>query len=282
MKIQKIKKDVYLIWKKLGETPLQSLERLRKALKIGGYVPMTYAGRLDPLAEGELLVLIGEECKNKEKYLTLDKEYEVEILLGAQTDTGDVMGKIVDSAKSLVGSFGNDSDNILRSVLQEFVGTVRWEYPAFSSKTVQGKPLFLWALEGRINEIDIPTRESEIYELGFIKNKLGGLTTRLSMSELRDLVHMKINSIKPVKEYIKNGKDTKKLGADFRRKEVLQSWVDFFNECAESPLLDEFQVLKIKCACSSGTYMRTLAKKLGDKLGMPASALSIVRTKVLI
>ena len=49
-------------------------------------------GRLDPLAEGVLLILIGDECKNKEKYLGLDKEYEVAIIFGISTDTGDALG----------------------------------------------------------------------------------------------------------------------------------------------------------------------------------------------
>ena len=53
--------------KNKGETPLQALKRL----KIGNLEaypqgipdsePLTYAGRLDPMAEGLLLVLIGKD-----------------------------------------------------------------------------------------------------------------------------------------------------------------------------------------------------------------------------
>jgi len=160
--VRKIAQDVFLIWKRLGETPLQALERLRKIEGLNPSISMTYAGRLDPLAEGELLILTGEECKNKEKYLGLDKEYKVEILLGASTDTGDVMGIINKQAKTARPCLAVSQ---VKDVLQRFVGKVSWSYPAFSSKTVQGKPLFLWSLEGKINEVDIPIRESEIYEL---------------------------------------------------------------------------------------------------------------------
>ncbi|MEY2671815.1 MAG: tRNA pseudouridine synthase tRNA pseudouridine55 synthase, partial [Candidatus Parcubacteria bacterium] len=45
-------------------------------------LPMTYAGRLDPVAEGLLLVLVGDDCKEKDKYLDLNKEYELSILFG--------------------------------------------------------------------------------------------------------------------------------------------------------------------------------------------------------
>jgi tRNA U55 pseudouridine synthase TruB len=67
-----------VIHKHIGETPLEALERFRRmqieketdldSKRNWQIVPMTYAGRLDPMAEGELLILIGDECRNKEKY----------------------------------------------------------------------------------------------------------------------------------------------------------------------------------------------------------------------
>ena len=279
--VRQIAQDVFVIWKQVGETPLQALERLRTMQKIDTAIPMTYAGRLDPLAEGQLLILVGDECKKKEYYLGLDKEYEVEILLGVRTDTGDVMGKIVEGTKLRDDSECIKHKDNLEKVLQTFIGKVFWPYPVFSSKTVQGKPLFLWALEGRLNEIDeIPMRESEIYELELLSTS----TTKLSISQLREQVHMKIKSIPKVPAHIVNGEDTKKLGADFRRKEVLQSWADFFEKCtlSTSEQTQVFDVIKVRCACSSGTYMRTLAQKIGEALGVPALALSIVRTKIMI
>ena len=69
-------KKVILLNKKIGETPLQALERFRLRHKTYKEVKMTYAGRLDPMASGLLLVLAGEEIKNKEKYLGLDTEYQ--------------------------------------------------------------------------------------------------------------------------------------------------------------------------------------------------------------
>lgn len=74
---------VKVIYKNIGETPLEALERFRADHVEYKNEPMTYAGRLDPMASGKLIILIGEECKNKDEYLKLDKEYEVDILLGA-------------------------------------------------------------------------------------------------------------------------------------------------------------------------------------------------------
>ncbi len=293
---RKVKEGVFLVWKEVGETPLQALERLRKQEGIEPDVKMTYAGRLDPLAEGELLILTGGECKKKDEYLGLDKVYEVEILLGAQTDTDDVMGKMVEGGELKDGDVVSDDIDIsiydplikshmgfderidyghVRKILQKFTGNVTWPYPIFSSKTVQGKPLFLWALEGKAGEVEIPARESKIYELELLS------TSTTKLSELRELVHSKINSIAKVSENIVNGKDTKRLGQDFRRAEVLKSWAEFFEKCSRGPL-EHLEVVKVRCKCSSGTYMRTLARKVGEELGIPALALSIVRTEIVV
>ncbi len=292
-----VKDNVFITWKELGETPLQALERLREQECIDASMPMTYAGRLDPLAEGELLILVGEECKDKERYLGLDKEYEVEILLGASTDTGDMMGVLMQNSLSKSArlgarcadkpkpclpagrSCGWPSDDVLLDVLRSFVGKVIWSYPAFSSKTVDGKPLFLWSLEGKIDEVEIPKRESEIYELELIEpeNEISKFVKGLSVRELRKVVYKKMNSIKPVPANI----ESKRLGADFRRGEVLKSWANFLIN-AQNNDVKEFTVIKVRCKCSSGTYMRTLAKKIGGELGTGAMALSIVRTQIVV
>ncbi len=81
-----------VIWKKIGQTPLEALEMERERRSISRDVPMTYAGRLDPLAEGALIILTGDACRSKEHYLSLDKTYTIEVLLGVSTDSGDVLG----------------------------------------------------------------------------------------------------------------------------------------------------------------------------------------------
>jgi tRNA U55 pseudouridine synthase TruB len=86
------RKKYRIILKNEAETPLQALDRLRKNDSTLKNLPMTYAGRLDPMASGQLLILIGDECKKREKYDGLDKEYEVEILFGAESDTADILG----------------------------------------------------------------------------------------------------------------------------------------------------------------------------------------------
>ena len=66
-KLKKVIKKIILLNKKEGETPLEALENFRFKNKEYKDVKMTYAGRLDPMASGILLILAGDEIKNKEK-----------------------------------------------------------------------------------------------------------------------------------------------------------------------------------------------------------------------
>ena len=243
--------------KHVGETPLEALERLRATLSIPREVPMAYAGRLDPMASGKLIILIGEECKRQEEYHHFDKRYDVEVLLGASSDTGDVLG-LVRSCESRIVS-PHDANRALRSL----VGDIELPYPVFSSKTVDGKPLHVWANEGRLGEIEVPVKRSSIY-----RTVLKGHRT-LTKREVLAVVRAKIATIPPVDD------PRKALGADFRRERVYRSWDD-----VEQIGPDAFQLLSFSVTVTAGTYMRSLAGLIGEKLGTCGLAYSIHRDSI--
>ena len=243
--------------KSVGETPLVALERLRKERELPESLPLAYAGRLDPMASGKLLILVGEECKVQERYHSFDKEYEVKVLLGIQSDSGDVLGLVHPCGGGAV-----DRERVLPT-LRKLEGIIRLPYPHFSSKTVKGKPLHTWALEGRLDEIDIPVKESTIYKLAF------GSIALISKEELLKTVRAKIESIPTVTE------PSKALGADFRREAVRETW----NRIAEHPK-SEYQVLSFTCTASSGSYMRSLGERIAKELGTCGLAYAIHRTKI--
>ncbi len=246
------------ISKRLGETPLEAAERLRAVHGIPPNIPLAYAGRLDPMATGQLLILVGDECKVQERYHSLDKEYQFEVLLGISSDTHDVLG--ITKANTPI----KPSAREIHSVLKKLTGTITLPYPHFSSKTVKGKPLHTWTLEGRLDEIDIPTKTSKIYAL-----KLCHIRT-ITTPELVRSVKEKIASIPEVTD------PKKALGADFRRTDVLASWDTILKERRD----DTYTTLSLTCTASSGTYMRTLASVIGEKLGTQALALSIHRSRI--
>ena len=55
---------------------------------------ISYIGRLDPLASGIIIYLEGDELKDRDKYMNMDKTYKFNIVLGMTTDTGDCLGMI--------------------------------------------------------------------------------------------------------------------------------------------------------------------------------------------
>jgi tRNA pseudouridine55 synthase len=81
--------------KKIGETMDEMISRFRLEYSIDNKIKVAYAGRLDPLAFGIIILLTDKDIYNKEKYCGKDKTYTCMIVHGVQTDTYDIMGKIV-------------------------------------------------------------------------------------------------------------------------------------------------------------------------------------------
>lgn len=251
-----------VINKKVGETPLAAMEAWRKKQPASfAQLPLAYAGRLDPLASGKLLVLIGSECKQQEHYHALDKTYHFSILFGVGSDTGDVMGRLTPAPypQTLIRK------DALTRALPHYRGDITLPFPIFSSRTVQGKPLHTWAIEGRLHEIDIPLQHSHVYHLHLDK-----VETKMRTAIYTEAL-AKINSIPPVTEA------RKALGNDFRRADIRADWNVFKTSGAAS---DRFTIAHFTATVSSGTYIRGIASTLGTDLRVPALAYHIDRTTI--
>ncbi|MFA6257797.1 MAG: hypothetical protein WC671_02165 [Candidatus Paceibacterota bacterium] len=246
-------KNILLLNKKEGETPLAVLDSFRKKHKKYKDVKMTYAGRLDPMASGLLLVLVNKKVKNKEKYLNLEKEYNFEILFGFATDTYDILGIVVRQDLTTIIN-KKDLEKEIKKHLKSFLGESIQRYPIYSSKTVKGKPLFTYARAGE--EVDIPERKI------FIK--------KIKLEKIRTMDNKKL--FKNIEKRIR------KVKGDFRQDEILELWRK--NLDVEHRVLNKFMTANLKIKCSSGTYVRGIANTLGEKLKIPALAFSIKRTKI--
>ena len=245
-----------VIEKALGETPLQAIRAYQKTDPALMRVPLTYAGRLDPMAHGKLLVLIGDECKQRDKYDGLDKEYVFEVLLGFKSDTGDVLG--LPQSAAAVAVTKRRAHDVARSL----VGVHTLPYPAFSSKTVGGKPLFQYALEGKLDTIDVPTADRRVYSMRYIDKLV------LSREALIERILDKI-------ELLNVQTDAELLGSDFRKEAIAQAWWDL-----RSRTVSTATILRFKAAVASGTYIRSLAPLIAERLGTDGLAYSINRTKL--
>lgn len=246
--------------KAVGETPLSCAEAWRAANPDYKAVPMAYAGRLDPMASGKLLILLGDECKHQTNYHDLDKTYKFSILLGIESDSLDVLGRLK------TGTVPEDiNENKINNALKKFTGEIELPYPRFSAKTVQGKPLHMWTLENRLAEIEIPTKTSTVYEL-----ELESIST-MSRKDLAKAARTKIDTIPEVTD------PRKALGNDFRRVDVRADWENIAND---DSLPDLYIIINLYCLASSGTYMRTLASLIAKELGTCGLAWSIHRDKI--
>ncbi len=244
--------------KRVGQTPLNVIEEYKLAYPEYKDVPMAYAGRLDPMADGKLLVLLGEECKNQKNYHSLDKEYIFEVLLGSSSDTGDVLG-LIEWREATSFEVAR-----LRRATLPLIGKISLPYPKFSSRTVKGKPLHVWTLENRLSEIEIPSAETEVYKLDLIN-----LRTERKTDVYKDAMD-RISLIPKVTE------ESKALGRDFRRDDVRATWNSWLSQEKDGLV----QIATFRCICSSGTYMRSLAEEIGKNLGTTGLAYGIHRSKI--
>lgn len=248
---------IHKLYKNLGETPLECIHRFKDAHPEYAEERLTYLGRLDPMAEGLLLVAPGRV--KKEEYLALDKSYEFEVLWGFKSDSYDILGLV--SAGDLIacsqtrGKFAtNKIPSLMKELLRKIKSKTTQEYPPYSSRTVSGKALFLWAREDKIEEIDIPTRSIKIFNIEHIHTRLiGG----------KDLLEEVLSKIA-------------KVGGDFRQEKIVSGWK---NALIARPR-EDFLISKFRADVSSGTYIRGLASEMGKILDTGALAWSIKRTRV--
>ena len=235
------------VYKPAGLTPAQAIDAFRKENPKYKNKAISHAGKLDPLAEGLLLLVTGKLTtpKNLKKYLNLDKEYKAKILFGFSTDSYDIQGiptkgEVIEINKAK-----------LLEEIEKFKGTYFQETPPFSGRKVNGKPLYYYARKNKLNKITIPKQKITIKKIE------SSNFSKINNKQLLEEITKKINL----------------LNGDFRQKEIIQKWGELLKEN------QEFYAIDIIIQCSSGTYIRSIANDLGEKFNK-AILLNLIRTKV--
>lgn len=145
---------IYLVDKPKKVNSFRAVSILRKLLNIKR---IGFAGTLDPLASGLLILATGKATQLLDYFHYLPKVYQADILFGQTSSTYDleVEPEVNDRAKAF-------SKAELLAALKKFDGKISQRAPIFSAKKVNGQKLYRLARAGK--KIKAPVKEVEIYK----------------------------------------------------------------------------------------------------------------------
>lgn len=218
----------------------------KKNLKVG------HAGTLDPLATGVLLVCIGKATKLAETLQKEGKEYLAGVSFGATTPSYD-LEKAIDQEYPVEGV----TEESLREVLPRFLGEQEQIAPLFSAKSVDGV---------RAYELARKQYREAHKEKTDVMTDFDHTVAETLNKQIINISEMELISFFP------NGKESGQESSDDGLRPNPR-----INVVDTSALHLPLATIRIKC--SKGTYIRALARDLGEALGSGAHLNSLKRTK---
>ncbi|MDQ3239430.1 MAG: hypothetical protein M3P33_02815 [bacterium] len=241
------------IYKKKYQTCLQMLDALRvKKPELKDEI-LSYAGVLDPLAQGFVPVLVGrEENQNRVHFTNAKKKYTFDVLVGVSTDTFDLLGLVTKFLPNNSGIDYAELENMFLGHSRAFDQTVS----LFSNKKYKGKSLWEWGREGvLVPEEERPFTPVVIYD--FSINKQYFVTKKKLKSDT---------------ELMKSNFDN-----TFRIDAVVGKWNAYFDKNN----IDEYRVLSFDIFVSKGFYIRKLVEDISKTSGTPMLVYELIRNEVL-
>ena len=150
---------IILIDKPAGLSSFGVVARIRRVLseRAGKKVKVGHTGTLDPFATGLMILVIGKECKNAERYSKLDKVYEATFYLGKKSSTGDPEGELTS-----ISDYQPSREEVEKAI-QQFSGTIMQRPPIFSAIKINGQRAYHLARNGQ--EVEIPERPVTIHSI---------------------------------------------------------------------------------------------------------------------
>lgn len=226
----------------------------KKNLKVG------HAGTLDPLATGVLLVCIGKATKMAEELQKHEKEYIAGITFGATTPSYD-LEKDIDQTYPTDGV----SEAALRVALPDFLGEQEQVAPLFSAKSVDGVRAYELARKAWKR---MQAQKAE--PVGFDHSAVETLSKQLINIIDIDLIRFCPDGI-PADSLEQCDASLHNPDGSVNLRNSRINVTD--NRALHLPHAD------IRVACSKGTYIRALARDLGEALGSGAHLDGLRRTR---
>lgn len=159
---------IFAVYKPAGVTSARCLDLVKEKLRIAlglqknkykeNAVKLGHGGTLDPMAEGVLVVGVGDGCKRLTTFLSGNKEYRFELLLGTHYDTYDTTGNALATAE-----YGHITEEAVRELMPKFTGDIVQMPPVFSALRVDGKRAYDLARKGV--EVELASRSIHVDSL---------------------------------------------------------------------------------------------------------------------
>ena len=216
-----------------------------KRLKVG------HAGTLDPLASGVMILCTGKCTKLIDQLQAGTKEYVATLRLGCTTPSFDAEHPI-----DAIYPTSHITQAAVEEALSRFRGSIWQVPPVYSACKVEGRRAFDYIRQGE--DVELKAKELVIDEL-----------------ELLDLHLPEQGLISPhADEVAKMAREDIHIKDYGRDKETY--------EIAEATNIDteHLSYLQIRVVCSKGTYIRALARDIGQALGSGAYLIGLRRTRV--
>ena len=240
----------------------------KKNLKVG------HAGTLDPLATGVLLVCIGKATKLAEELQRSPKQYLAGVTFGATTPSYD-LEKEIDREYPL----DNVSEESVRYVLKSFIGEQDQVAPLFSAKSVDGVRAYETARkllkQGRLDEGSDILQASRItiydLQLDSYQSVAGTVPeNRATLGNVRGRGPAELGGVERSETFsgtVPATDGSSSINAKSGRIHVAD--ISGYN----------LPTAMVRVDCSKGTYIRALARDLGEALESGAFLSSLRRTK---
>jgi tRNA pseudouridine55 synthase len=266
-------------------------------------VKIGHGGTLDPLATGVLIVGIGSGTKALSRFLACTKSYECVVVFGVESDSLDVLGKVVRTT-----SWEGVSRESVEEKLAKFRGKIMQVPPNYSAKRINGERAYTLAREGReIPKGALQAKEMRVDEMELIEFwEEGEHEWKMTTENRDDWENRKKRKVSPAKQREAIEPPPKKVA----RKESDESLLttasgakipptmtgalsmpevedddtlkaaeedDKVKDTPESPAVGP--AARIRMTVTSGFYVRSLCHDLGEALGSAGVMAELVRTR---
>lgn len=239
----------FLVHKPYGSTPKEMLDIVTKET---GCKKCAFGGRLDPMACGLMKVFTDDDCRLANQANDEGKRYRFQFIAGIKTTSLDLLGFITEY-KPKVEIVPEKLEKYLQSI--QHPNRYIQKVPIHSSYPVRGKdgkkyPLWWWAKEGKINEVEIPSFPKKLFKFNIIQNITRSYQVIATLAKERiELIDKKHN---------------------FSQLDILESW-------GQEREPNNFQVFELEVDVSSGFYVRQLVDDIGAHFNIPTATLEIER-----